>query len=186
MWNSKSLSAKEVSNLKRLSQTAFDKRGILFSFSKQLKLWKKGKLQRTDHIIVGSETRNNSVPDIENIPLIIRQSVIRKIVIDKHGIPIKCFRNLEKLIEKSPLVVESTQRKNAYLVVLDKKFSKNKYLVCIIESNQIKCGVLVNEINSIHGRNIEVMINKATSSNKRLFTTPKTNKWLYKRGLKIK
>jgi hypothetical protein len=185
MWNSKSLSAKEVSNLKRLSQTAFNKRGILFSFSKQLKLWKKGKLQRTDHIIVGSETRNINVVDIKNLPLIIRQSVIRKIVIDKHGIPIKCFRNLENLIEYSPMIIESRKRKGAFLVILNRKYG-NKELICIIDVNKIKHGVFVNEIMTIHTRNISDLIEVTEKFDKRVFINSKTKKWLSKRNLKIK
>jgi hypothetical protein len=173
--------------LKKLSTSAFRHDGTLRSFSEQLYLWRKEKLNRGDLIIISAHTTISLIPEIKDLPLVIKQSTVKKIVDVKHKIAAKYFSELDRLIQQSPLAIESRKRKGVFLVVLGNQNENNKELIIIMEINREKSGIFVNEIESIYPKNIQKMLNVAHSSGKQIFINGmKGESWLNQKNIDFK
>jgi hypothetical protein len=173
----------ELKKLKILTVTSFRSNGALRSFAEQLLLWEHHELKSNELIIISAKIDLSLIPEIRKLPLLLKQSVLRKIVEDKHEIEYKYFLDLEDLLKNSPLAFESYRKANSFLIVLDRTDKNGNELIAVIEKNKEKRGIEVNEINSIHGRDIELLIKLTNLNKKRIFTNNKSKKWLLDKGL---
>ncbi|MDR2748361.1 MAG: hypothetical protein LBB10_00455 [Bifidobacteriaceae bacterium] len=176
---------KLYTEVRKLSTSTFREDGTLRSFKEQLFLWKRGKLKSGDLVIISIKTILPIIPKIKNLPLVIKQKVLQKIIYDKHEINYTYFLDLEELLINSPLAFESYRKPNTYIIMLNKKDANNNQLICIIEINKYKQQMFVNEINSIYTKDIQRLINKTEKAKKKIFINKKTKKMATREGLQI-
>lgn len=121
--------------------------------------------------------------DNKNLPLIIKQSVIRK-ALDTHEVKIELLKELPKSIKNNVLILESITRANAYLIFLDEQDTKNREIFVAMHLNKKLDGICINNIASIYGKeNLSYLLENTIKLRKKIITNSKTEEWLARTGV---
>ena len=161
---------------KKWNKQLLDENGNLKSWEKQLLEYEYGLIDDT-FLIVHSDSKKLAYTGIDDLPITIKPSVIRKLKI-KHNIPVSVLVNADTMVENTLLGVESKDRDDSIVFLLD-KFNNEQY--------PIIAGYLeVNEVASIYDKkNFENYLNNAIEQNKKVWINPDKKREVASRGLQL-
>ena len=136
-------------------------------------------------LIVHSDSKKLAYTGIDDLPITIKPSVIRKLKI-KHNIPVSVLVNADTMLENTLLGVESKDRDDSIVFLLD-KFNSDQYpIIAVIRKNQGKGYLEVNEVASIYDKkNFENYLNNAIEQNKKVWINPDKKREVASRGLQL-
>ena len=169
---------------KKWNKQLLDENGNLKSWEKQLLEYEYGLIDDT-FLIVHSDSKKLAYTGIDDLPITIKPSVIRKLKI-KHNIPVSVLVNADTMLENTLLGVESKDRDDSIVFLLD-KFNNEQYpIIAVIRKNQGKGYLEVNEVASIYDKkNFENYLNKAIEQNKKVWINPDKKREVASRGLQL-
>lgn len=161
-----------------------DENGKLKTWEKQLLEYEYGLIDDT-FLIVHSDSKKLAYTGIDDLPITIKPSVIRKLKI-KHNIPVSVLVNADTMLENTLLGVESKDRDDSIVFLLD-KFNSDQYpIIAVIRKNQGKGYLEVNEVASIYDKkNFENYLNNAITQNKKIWINPDKKREVASRGLQL-
>ena len=161
-----------------------DENGKLKTWEKQLLEYEYGLIDDT-FLIVHSDSKKLAYTGIDDLPITIKPSVIRKLKI-KHNIPVSVLVNADTMLENTLLGVESKDRDDSIVFLLD-KFNSDQYpIIAVIRKNQRKGYLEVNEVASIYDKkNFENYLNNAITQNKKVWINPDKKREVASRGLQL-
>ena len=161
-----------------------DENGKLKTWEKQLLEYEYGLIDDT-FLIVHSDSKKLAYTGIDDLPITIKPSVIRKLKI-KHNIPVSVLVNADTMLENTLLGVESKDRDDSIVFLLD-KFTSDQYpIIAVIRKNQGKGYLEVNEVASIYDKkNFENYLNNAITQNKKVWINPDKKREVASRGLQL-
>lgn len=161
-----------------------DENGKLKTWEKQLLEYEYGLIDDT-FLIVHSDSKKLAYTGIDDLPITIKPSVIRKLKI-KHNIPVSVLVNANTMLENTLLGVESKDRDDSIVFLLD-KFNSDQYpIIAVIRKNQGKGYLEVNEVASIYDKkNFENYLNNAITQNKKVWINPDKKREVASRGLQL-
>jgi hypothetical protein len=160
------------------AKNIYNKKGKLLSFQNQLNLYREGKLFASDKLIVSKYPIIPFKKIIIQNPIIIVQSVIKK-AREKHNIPWDIIYKLPKIIQKSPLALES--KGNTLLIFTTNYRNQNGEilnLMIVILIGKRTHELKVNEIRTIYFDSVEKEIRNTIKNNQKIYTNKHTKKWL--------
>lgn len=169
---------------KKWNKQLLDENGNLKTWEKQLLEYEYGLIDDT-FLIVHSDSKKLAYTGIDDLPITIKPSVIRKLKI-KHNIPVSVLVNADTMLENTLLGVESKDRDDSIVFLLD-KFNNEQYpIIAVIRKNQGKGYLEVNEVASIYDKkNFENYLNKAIEQNKKVWINPDKKREVASRGLQL-
>ena len=169
---------------KKWNKQLLDENGNLKSWEKQLLEYEYGLIDDT-FLIVHSDSKKLAYTGIDDSPITIKPSVIRKLKI-KHNIPVSVLVNADTMLENTLLGVESKDRDDSIVFLLD-KFNNEQYpIIAVIRKNQGKGYLEVNEVASIYDKkNFENYLNNAIEQNKKVWINPDKKREVASRGLQL-
>ena len=169
---------------KKWNKQLLDENGNLKSWEKQLLEYEYGLIDDT-FLIVHSDSKKLAYTGIDDLPITIKPSVIRKLKI-KHNIPVSVLVNADTMLENTLLGVESKDRDDSIVFLLD-KFNNEQYpIIAVIRKNQGKGYLEVNEVTSIYDKkNFENYLNNAIEQNKKVWINPDKKREVASRGLQL-
>lgn len=169
---------------KKWNKQLLDENGNLKTWEKQLLEYEYGLIDDT-FLIVHSDSKKLAYTGIDDLPITIKPSVIRKLKI-KHNIPVSVLVNADTMLENTLLGVESKDRDDSIVFLLD-KFNNEQYpIIAVIRKNQGKCYLEVNEVASIYDKkNFENYLNNAIEQNKKVWINPDKKREVASRGLQL-
>ena len=169
---------------KKWNKQLLDENGNLKSWEKQLLEYEYGLIDDT-FLIVHSDSKKLAYTGIDDSPITIKPSVIRKLKI-KHNIPVSVLVNADTMLENTLLGVESKDRDDSIVFLLD-KFNSDQYpIIAVIRKNQGKGYLEVNEVASIYDKkNFENYLNNAIEQNKKVWINPDKKREVASRGLQL-
>ena len=169
---------------KKWNKQLLDENGNLKSWEKQLLEYEYGLIDDT-FLIVHSDSKKLAYTGIDDLPITIKPSVIRKLKI-KHNIPVSVLVNADTMLENTLLGVESKDRDDSIVFLLD-KFNNEQYpIIAVIRKNQGKGYLEVNEVASIYDKkNFENYVNNAIEQNKKVWINPDKKREVASRGLQL-
>ena len=169
---------------KKWNKQLLDENGNLKSWEKQLLEYEYGLIDDT-FLIVHSDSKKLAYTGIDDLPITIKPSVIRKLKI-KHNIPVSVLVNADTMLENTLLGVESKDRDDSIVFLLD-KFNNDQYpIIAVIRKNQGKGYLEVNEVASIYDKkNFENYLNNAIEQNKKVWINPDKKREVASRGLQL-
>lgn len=169
---------------KKWNKQLLDENGNLKSWEKQLLEYEYGLIDDT-FLIVHSDSKKLAYTGIDDLPITIKPSVIRKLKI-KHNIPVSVLVNADTMLENTLLGVESKDRDDSIVFLLD-KFNNEQYpIIAVIRKNQGKGYLEVNEVASIYDKkNFENYLNNAIEQNKKIWINPDKKREVASRGLQL-
>ena len=169
---------------KKLNKQLLDEHGYIKSWDKQLLEYEYGLIDDT-FLIVHSDSKKLAYTGIDDLPITIKPSVIRKLKI-KHNIPVSVLVNADTMLENTLLGVESKDRDDSIVFLLD-KFNNEQYpIIAVIRKNQGKGYLEVNEVASIYDKkNFENYLNNAIEQNKKVWINPDKKREVASRGLQL-
>ena len=169
---------------KKWNKQLLDENGNLKSWEKQLLEYEYGLIDDT-FLIVHSDSKKLAYTGIDDLPITIKPSVIRKLKI-KHNIPVSVLVNADTMLENTLLGVESKDRDDSIVFLLD-KFNNEQYpIIAVIGKNQGKGYLEVNEVASIYDKkNFENYLNNAIEQNKKVWINPDKKREVASRGLQL-
>ena len=169
---------------KKWNKQLLDENGNLKTWEKQLLEYEYGLIDDT-FLIVHSDSKKLAYTGIDDLPITIKPSVIRKLKI-KHNIPVSVLVNADTMLENTLLGVESKDRDDSIVFLLD-KFNNDQYpIIAVIRKNQGKGYLEVNEVASIYDKkNFENYLNKAIEQNKKVWINPDKKREVASRGLQL-
>lgn len=169
---------------KKWNKQLLDENGNLKSWEKQLLEYEYGLIDDT-FLIVHSDSKKLAYTGIDDLPITIKPSVIRKLKI-KHNIPVSVLVNADTMLENTLLGVESKDRDDSIVFLLD-KFNNEQYpIIAVIRKNQGKGYLEVNEVASIYDKkNFENYLNNAIEQNKKVWINPDKKREVASRGLQL-
>lgn len=169
---------------KKWNKQLLDENGNLKSWEKQLLEYEYGLIDDT-FLIVHSDSKKLAYTGIDDLPITIKPSVIRKLKI-KHNIPVSILVNADTMLENTLLGVESKDRDDSIVFLLD-KFNNEQYpIIAVIRKNQGKGYLEVNEVASIYDKkNFENYLNNAIEQNKKVWINPDKKREVASRGLQL-
>lgn len=169
---------------KKWNKQLLDENGNLKSWEKQLLEYEYGLIDDT-FLIVHSDSKKLAYTGIDDLPITIKPSVIRKLKI-KHNIPVSVLVNADTMLENTLLGVESKNRDDSIVFLLD-KFNNEQYpIIAVIRKNQGKGYLEVNEVASIYDKkNFENYLNNAIEQNKKVWINPDKKREVASRGLQL-
>ena len=169
---------------KKWNKQLLDENGNLKSWEKQLLEYEYGLIDDT-FLIVHSDSKKLAYTGIDDLPITIKPSVIRKLKI-KHNIPVSVLVNADTMLENTLLGVESKDRDDSIVFLLD-KFNSDQYpIIAVIRKNQGKGYLEVNEVASIYDKkNFENYLNNAIEQNKKVWINPDKKREVASRGLQL-
>lgn len=136
-------------------------------------------------LIVHSDSKKLAYTGIDDLPITIKPSVIRKLKI-KHNIPVSVLVNADTMLENTLLGVESKDRDDSIVFLLDKFNSEQYPIIAVIRKNQGKGYLEVNEVASIYDKkNFENYLNNAITQNKKVWINPDKKREVASRGLQL-
>lgn len=167
---------------KKWNKQLLDENGNLKTWEKQLLEYEYGLIDDT-FLIVHSDSKKLAYTGIDDLPITIKPSVIRKLKI-KHNIPVSVLVNADTMLENTLLGVESKDRDDSIVFLLD-KFNSDQYpIIAVIRKNQGKGYLEVNEVASIYDKkNFENYLNNAIEQNKKVWINPDKKREVASRGL---
>ena len=161
-----------------------DENGKLKTWEKQLLEYEYGLIDDT-FLIVHSDSKKLAYTGIDDLPITIKPSVIRKLKI-KHNIPVSVLVNADTMLENTLLGVESKDRDDSIVFLLDKFNSEQYPIIAVIRKNQGKGYLEVNEVASIYDKkNFENYLNDAIELNKKVWINPDKKREVASRGLQL-
>ena len=169
---------------KKWNKQLLDENGNLKTWEKQLLEYEYGLIDDT-FLIVHPDSKKLEYTGIDDLPITIKPSVIRKLKI-KHNIPVSVLVNADTMLENTLLGVESKDRDDSIVFLLD-KFNNEQYpIIAVIRKNQGKGYLEVNEVASIYDKkNFENYLNKAIEQNKKVWINPDKKREVASRGLQL-
>ena len=169
---------------KKWNKQLLDENGNLKTWEKQLLEYEYGLIDDT-FLIVHSDSKKLAYTGIDDLPITIKPSVIRKLKI-KHNIPVSVLVNADTMLENTLLGVESKDRDDSIVFLLD-KFNNDQYpIIAVIRKNQGKGYLEVNEVASIYDKkNFENYLNNAITQNKKVWINPDKKREVASRGLQL-
>ena len=169
---------------KKWNKQLLDENGNLKTWEKQLLEYEYGLIDDT-FLIVHSDSKKLAYTGIDDLPITIKPSVIRKLKI-KHNIPVSVLVNADTMLENTLLGVESKDRDDSIVFLLD-KFNSDQYpIIAVIRKNQGKGYLEVNEVASIYDKkNCENYLNNAIEQNKKVWINPDKKREVASRGLQL-
>ena len=169
---------------KKWNKQLLDENGNLKTWEKQLLEYEYGLIDDT-FLIVHSDSKKLAYTGIDDLPITIKPSVIRKLKI-KHNIPVSVLVNADTMLENTLLGVESKDRDDSIVFLLD-KFNNEQYpIIAVIRKNQGKGYLEVNEVASIYDKkNFENYLNNAIEQNKKVWINPDKKREVASRGLQL-
>ena len=169
---------------KKWNKQLLDENGKLKTWEKQLLEYEYGLIDDT-FLIVHSDSKKLAYTGIDDLPITIKPSVIRKLKI-KHNIPVSVLVNADTMLENTLLGVESKDRDDSIVFLLD-KFNSDQYpIIAVIRKNQGKGYLEVNEVASIYDKkNFENYLNNAITQNKKVWINPDKKREVASRGLQL-
>ena len=169
---------------KKWNKQLLDENGNLKTWEKQLLEYEYGLIDDT-FLIVNSDSKKLAYTGIDDLPITIKPSVIRKLKI-KHNIPVSVLVNADTMLENTLLGVESKDRDDSIVFLLD-KFNSDQYpIIAVIRKNQGKGYLEVNEVASIYDKkNFENYLNNAIEQNKKVWINPDKKREVASRGLQL-
>lgn len=169
---------------KKWNKQLLDENGNLKTWEKQLLEYEYGLIDDT-FLIVHSDSKKLAYTGIDDLPITIKPSVIRKLKI-KHNIPVSVLVNADIMLENTLLGVESKDRDDSIVFLLD-KFNSDQYpIIAVIRKNQGKGYLEVNEVASIYDKkNFENYLNNAIEQNKKVWINPDKKREVASRGLQL-
>ena len=169
---------------KKWNKQLLDENGNLKTWEKQLLEYEYGLIDDT-FLIVHSDSKKLAYTGIDDLPITIKPSVIRKLKI-KHNIPVSVLVNADTMLENTLLGVESKDRDDSIVFLLD-KFNSDQYpIIAVIRKNQGKGYLEVNEVASIYDKkNFENYLNNAITQNKKVWINPDKKREVASRGLQL-
>ena len=169
---------------KKWNKQLLDENGNLKTWEKQLLEYEYGLIDDT-FLIVHSDSKKLAYTGIDDLPITIKPSVIRKLKI-KHNIPVSVLVNADTMLENTLLGVESKDRNDSIVFLLD-KFNSDQYpIIAVIRKNQGKGYLEVNEVASIYDKkNFENYLNNAIEQNKKVWINPDKKREVASRGLQL-
>lgn len=169
---------------KKWNKQLLDENGNLKSWEKQLLEYEYGLIDDT-FLIVHFDSKKLAYTGIDDLPITIKPSVIRKLKI-KHNIPVSVLVNADTMLENTLLGVESKDRDDSIVFLLD-KFNNEQYpIIAVIRKNQGKGYLEVNEVASIYDKkNFENYLNNAIEQNKKVWINPDKKREVASRGLQL-
>ena len=169
---------------KKWNKQLLDENGNLKTWEKQLLEYEYGLIDDT-FLIVHSDSKKLAYTGIDDLPITIKPSVIRKLKI-KHNIPVSVLVNADTMLENTLLGVESKDRDDSIVFLLD-KFNSDQYpIIAVIRKNQGKGYLEVNEVASIYDKkNFENYLNNAIEQNKKVWINPDKKREVASRGLQL-
>lgn len=169
---------------KKWNKQLLDENGNLKSWEKQLLEYEYGLIDDT-FLIVHSDSKKLAYTGIDDLPITIKPSVIRKLKI-KHNIPVSVLVNADTMLKNTLLGVESKDRDDSIVFLLD-KFNNEQYpIIAVIRKNQGKGYLEVNEVASIYDKkNFENYLNNAIEQNKKVWINPDKKREVASRGLQL-
>ena len=169
---------------KKWNKQLLDENGNLKTWEKQLLEYEYGLIDDT-FLIVHSDSKKLAYTGIDDLPITIKPSVIRKLKI-KHNIPVSVLVNSDTMLENTLLGVESKDRDDSIVFLLD-KFNSDQYpIIAVIRKNQGKGYLEVNEVASIYDKkNFENYLNNAIVQNKKVWINPDKKREVASRGLQL-
>ena len=169
---------------KKWNKQLLDENGNLKSWEKQLLEYEYGLIDDT-FLIVHSDSKKLAYTGIDDLPITIKPSVIRKLKI-KHNIPVSVLVNADTMLENTLLGVESKDRDDSIVFLLDKFNSEQYPIIAVIRKNQGKGYLEVNEVASIYDKkNFENYLNDAIELNKKVWINPDKKREVASRGLQL-
>ena len=169
---------------KKWNKQLLDENGNLKSWEKQLLEYEYGLIDDT-FLIVHSDSKKLAYTGIDDLPITIKPSVIRKLKI-KHNIPVSVLVNADTMLENTLLGVESKDRDDSIVFLLDKFNSEQYPIIAVIRKNQGKGYLEVNEVASIYDKkNFENYLNNAIEQNKKVWINPDKKREVASRGLQL-
>ena len=169
---------------KKWNKQLLDENGNLKTWEKQLLEYEYGLIDDT-FLIVHSDSKKLAYTGIDDLPITIKPSVIRKLKI-KHNIPVSVLVNADTMLENTLLGVESKDRDDSIVFLLDKFNSEQYPIIAVIRKNQGKGYLEVNEVASIYDKkNFENYLNNAIEQNKKVWINPDKKREVASRGLQL-
>ena len=169
---------------KKWNKQLLDENGNLKTWEKQLLEYEYGLIDDT-FLIVHSDSKKLAYTGIDDLPITIKPSVIRKLKI-KHNIPVSVLVNADTMLENTLLGVESKDRDDSIVFLLDKFNSEQYPIIAVIRKNQGKGYLEVNEVASIYDKkNFENYLNNAITQNKKVWINPDKKREVASRGLQL-
>lgn len=169
---------------KKWNKQLLDENGNLKTWEKQLLEYEYGLIDDT-FLIVHSDSKKLAYTGIDDLPITIKPSVIRKLKI-KHNIPVSVLVNADTMLENTLLGVESKDRDDSIVFLLDKFNSEQYPIIAVIRKNQGKGYLEVNEVASIYDKkNFENYLNDAIELNKKVWINPDKKREVASRGLQL-
>lgn len=169
---------------KKWNKQLLDENGNLKTWEKQLLEYEYGLIDDT-FLIVHSDSKKLAYTGIDDLPITIKPSVIRKLKI-KHNIPVSVLVDADIMLENTLLGVESKDRDDSIVFLLDKFNSEQYPIIAVIRKNQGKGYLEVNEVASIYDKkNFENYLNNAITQNKKVWINPDKKREVASRGLQL-
>ncbi len=155
-----------------------DFREQLQSFLKSPDGWKKPlKIKGTPKVL--------QILGAENHPILINPSTLKKVLFEKHGLPIDLIKQIPEKIS-DPIMVFDSATVPGSLVAMTELNHDGKTLVAAIHLNIKKGKHLINRISSVYGREKDShFTNWIKRGLLRYQNTQKTKDWFHSRGLQL-
>lgn len=155
------------------------------NFSRQLDDYATGKLRKDVPLTVGSTPYILERLGAKQLPIIIDQKIIRKILEEKHGIPVETVKQITNQLHDPVMVFDSATQANS-LVVMTELQHEGKTIVAAIYLESEKAHHVVNEITTIHPRsNDHHFMNWIENGLLRYMNKKKSREWFLTRGVQF-
>lgn len=181
----KTRSGKLVNENQLLSKSAYEKDGTFRSFNEQLKDYAFQEMPSGDMFIVAESSKEAGVEECADLPIVMRQSIIKKITV-AHDFSIAELQQLPTWLKEYPLAMESLSDIDSLVLIADAKDVHGNDVLIALHLEKEYRQLQINEISSIYGkRNLSYLIENTYAAGKNIYVNERTGEWLQHSGLPL-
>ncbi len=160
---------------------------VVKAFQNKVDAWKSGTVKGSEYFELGKTPVVMRSLGVTNLPVAFDLEVMWKMTGGKHGINTDDIKNLPVAINNPLMILESSSRENAYVLVLPIVDKSGDTAVAAIHLNRHLNRLLINKVTSVYGKeNIESFIEREIAKGKlKYYDKIKSQQWSTSRGLQL-
>ena len=178
------------SNLERIAPSSFKDGKFKNNWKELLNSFAFGELSEGDMLLFSDGVSNISLFQnllVEPRPIIIKQTTLNKIRV-KHDIEFSQLKNLAEWFENTPLILESLNYKNSFVVFANTTDKLGNEIIVALHLNtevgQKNFEITLDEIATVYGKeNVDYFVENVFNLNKTIILNEKTRDWLLRTGV---
>lgn len=155
-------------------------------FKRKLSEWQAGKMKRDEFFWLGTPSTILIEAGISNCPIIMSQSIIKKVTEKVHKINFEDIRKIPDELNNPLMILRGTQQ-NSFVILTELQEKERPVVVALYINEQVgRYAQKVNRIASIYGRdNFREYVERQLKENKIIYMDEKRSGWFTRSGLQL-